>query len=542
MEDKHRYTAPALRPPTFSVVLTPNYRPMNRPQGRLVALKAAALIATSTYVTTALGLIVSVIIARSLGPKDYGQYAYLLWLSGLLVTFGNHGLGISGIRFVSESLGRDQPDEARNVHGWLQRQQRWSLLAVLSCFTVGVFAFHPVGWQESIGLLVGVCIVSVIAKVVFLFDISIAKGYSRFSVEALTNMVMSLLYAAGVLALGMWHASLSTFALFFALISACHVVMVSYLLRKEGIAPGQGECSPELMTRLKPHLAWTVVLVVVGTLSNKTIETFLLSTLIGPAEVGFFAIATALTRGGLDLLSSALTTMLMPMMGHAYGKGGMSKVNEILSDAVRYFLFVGLILAGIGSLWAALGISIMYGDRYEPVINVLRVMMLVGGLTLSEAAFGALLSTTDHQKLRAGVSILSLTVSILASIALVPKYGLLGAVAAHAITRILILLIMGAGLMKMLRITLPARELLRLGAAAGCAALLVLPLLWVSHSPVMQFVAGVVYLLAFIATTVVFRAWQAKDALLLLSIIERKPKIFGSITPWLRRWTSSLPG
>ncbi|CAH0349986.1 hypothetical protein AQB9606_01347 [Aquabacterium sp. CECT 9606] len=515
---------------------------MNRPQGRLVALKAAALIATSTYVTTALGLIVSVIIARSLGPKDYGQYAYLLWLSGLLVVFGNHGLGISGIRFVSESLGRGNPEEARNVHGWLQRRQWLSLLSVLGCFSVGVFAFHPAGWQESIGLLVGVCIVSVIAKVIFLFDISIAKGYSRFSVEAITNMAMSLLYAAGVVALGMVQASLTTFVLFFTLISASHVVMVSYLLRKEGIAPGHGDCSPELLTRLKPHLMWTVVLVLVGTLSNKTIETFLLSTLIGPAEVGFFAIATALTRGGIDLLSSALTTMLMPMMGHAYGKGGMSKVNEILSDAVRYFLFVGLILAGLGVLWAALGISIMYGHRYDPVINVLRVMMLVGGLTLAESAFGALLSTTDHQKLRAGVSMLSLVVSMVASIALVPKFGLAGAVAAHAITRVLVLLIMGAGLMQMLKITLPVRELLRLAAAALAAVLLVLPVLWVANTPLMQFAAGLVYLFAFLTATVLFKAWQAKDAQLLLSLVERKPGIFGSITPWLRRWTHSLPG
>src|SRR5690606_38965047 len=157
----------------------------------------------------------------------------------------------------------------------------------------------------------------------------------------------------------------------------------------------------------------------------------------------FFAIATALTRGGIDLLSSTLTTMLMPMMGRAYGQGGLSKVNEILADAGRYFLFVSVILAGLGALWAALGTPSIYGAHYEPVINVLRVMMLVGGLTLSESAFGALLSTTDHQKLRAGVSVLSLIISMVTCVALVPRFGLLGAVAAHAITRGLVLLVMG---------------------------------------------------------------------------------------------------
>ena len=63
-----------------------------------------------------------------------------------------------------------------------------------------------------------------------------------------------------------------------------------------------------------------------------------------------------------------------------------------------------------------------------------------------------------------------------------------------------------------------------------------------STSPLMQFAAGMVYMLAFIGATVGFRAWQAKDARLLLSVAESKPGIFGPITPWLRRWTLSLPG
>jgi O-antigen/teichoic acid export membrane protein len=514
---------------------------MDRPQGRLTALKAAALIATSTYVTTALGLLVSVVVARSLGPKDYGQYAYLLWLSGLLVVFGNHGLSITGIRFVSETLGRGEPDEARNVHQWLRRQQWLSILGVLVGFVGLIMVWHPAGWQASMSLLIGVLIVSVVAKAIFLFDISIAKGYSRFSVEAVTNMVMSLLYAVGVGILGLMHADLATFSIFFAIISAGHVVMVSRLLRKEGIAPGTGQCSPELLTRLKPHLAWTVVLVLVVTLSNKTIETLLLSALTGPEEVGFFAIATALTRGGVDLLSSTLTTMLMPMMAHAFGAGGMRKVNVILSDAVRYFLFVGLILAGLGTLWAALGVSVMYGHRYEPVVNVLRVMMLAGGLTLSESAFGAVLSTTDHQKLRAGVSILAVIVSAITACILVPLYGLAGAVAAHAISRVLVLLIMGTGLVRMLHVTFPVRELLRLMASALGAALLVLPLLWISSSPWMQFCGGLVYLVAFVTATMQLRAWQAKDGQLLLSLIQRKPQVFKRVTPWVERWAQSLP-
>ncbi|MBF4499688.1 hypothetical protein, partial [Vibrio vulnificus] len=80
-------------------------------------------------------------------------------------------------------------------------------------------------------------------------------------------------------------------------ISAAYMLMVRYFFRKENIKPGTADCQPETLARVKPHLMWTIVLVVVATVSNKTMETLLLSSLTGPAEVGYFSIATALTRG-----------------------------------------------------------------------------------------------------------------------------------------------------------------------------------------------------------------------------------------------------
>jgi len=100
---------------------------------------------------------------------------------------------------------------------------------------------------------------------------------------------------------------------------------------------------------------------------------------------------------------------------------------------------------------------------------------------------------------------------------------------------------MGTGLVRMLHVTFPIRELLRLMASALGAALLVLPLLWISSSPWMQFCGGLVYLVAFITATMQLRAWQAKDGQLLLSLIQRKPQVFKRVTPWVERWAQSLP-
>src|SRR5215467_1896294 len=94
--------------------------PMNHAFGRTAALKAVIWTTGSTYIGYILGLLINILIARRLDAADFGRYAYLVWLSGVLVLIANNGLTTTGIKFVSETLGRNAPDEAASVYGWLR--------------------------------------------------------------------------------------------------------------------------------------------------------------------------------------------------------------------------------------------------------------------------------------------------------------------------------------------------------------------------------------------------------------------------------------
>ena len=516
-------------------------RPVTAPEsGRLASLRDALFITAATYVTTVMGLVVSTIIARHLGPDDFGKYSYLIWMSGLLVVFCNHGLGISGIRFVSEYMGRAQEQLARQIHGWLHKWQQISTLLVLLVFTAASWWIPMAGWEYQRGLLLAILIIGVASKASYLFDVSIAKGYKKFSVEALTNTVMSLAYAAGVGVLALADASLNDYAIFFGVVSFLHICMVWWLMKKNGIKADKTPCPPDVIERIRPHMAWTVVLVAVATLSNKTIETFLLGTQIGAREVGYFTIATTLTKGGIDLLSSALTAMLMPIMAHAYGSGGAEKVNEILGDSVRYFLFFGLIIGGAGLIWSAPGIHILYGHQYEAVVPVLQVMVIVGGLTLPEGAFGALMSTTDNQKLRAGIATLSVVISAIAAFLLVPRYGLVGALVSHASTRVAIFLVTAVWIKRALKVTYPLGHLFRLCASAAMAGAMSWALM--PHQPALwtQILMGLLYIVLLVTGSILLKAWKAKDAEIALMVAARKPRLFGALMPRLERWARTL--
>ena len=509
---------------------------MSNPFSRLATAKAALLMTGSTYVSFFFGLIVSAVIARALGPADFGRYAYVVWLSGLLVAIGNNGLNTTGIRFISESLGRDSTESARAVDGWLRRLQYLCLVAITVGFLITLPFSVPASWNVHIALFAGVVLVSVIAKTLYLFDISVAKGYGQYSIEAFASMAVSAINLACVLGLFFLRAPLVAYLGLFAATGTAYALIVWRMLRARKISPSAQGLDDSIAPRLKTHLLWTVIMAITGAFGNKAAETYLLSTYVGPAEVGFFTIAASLTRGGVELLSSGLNTVLMPLMGHAFGAGGAARVNAILGHSVRYFSFAGFLVAGVGFLWADVAVTLMYGTEYQPAVQVFRVMAVVAGTTLSLGAFGALLSTTDHQRIRAFTAVVAVVLSILAAVLLVPRYGLNGAMAAHAGSSLVIFLLIGGGIVKVFKLALPWRELARLMLAAMAAAAVAAACLWLSTSLLTQFVAGVLYALVFIAASFAFKAWTEDDLAQLMPLAQRYPRLLGRALPALAGW------
>ena len=523
---------PGLRTLYWAVNFRPVMMPLARQQTNhlfsgVSALRGAMMVTGSTYVSYALGMLTSIVIARTLGPDDFGRYAYVVWLAGLLVVVSNNGITTTAIRFVSESLGRGAEDDARGVHGWLLRRQLACLLLVALGFLALMPLFKPTGWDEGIGLFAAATLVAGLCKAWFLFEVSIAKGRGHYGIEAGATVLMSVTSISFVLALMWMGAGLQAYIVLFAAIGAGHAVAGWSLRRRAGLRPGRQALDAGLRPRLRRHLWWTVLLVLAWELGNKSIETWLLNHPGNAAAVGYFAIAAALTRGGIDMLCSGLGTVLLPMMAHAYGAGGSSRAGAILANSLRYYAALGLLLAGVGALAAPQVVAVLYGPAFAEVVLPLQVMVVVGGLTLGEAGFGAMLSTTDNQKLRVGFVLFSLLVTAVLAFSLVPRYGLPGAVAAHATSRLLVFAITWAGITRLLSLRMPWRELSRLLAAAALALIPSLALALLLPGTWGGIVAAVAYALLYLALSVGCRAWRSEDTGMLLRFVERYPRLAG---------------
>lgn len=500
--------------------------------GRAAAAKAAVLMTGSTYVSYALGILVSALIARDLGPQDYGRYAYAVWMVGLLVVISGAAFNTTAIRFIAESIGSGLPVQAAAVHARIRRGM-WVGLVVTACvFVVVMLAAPPVPWAGHMTWFIAIVLAAFAAKDLYLFESSVAKGYGLFTVEAYSMIGVTVVNTLLVAILAWRHSGLLGYLLLFVAASYGYHSFALVLLRRAGRVPKPSAIAQPLVGRMRRHSNWTLVLGGAAALGNRSFEAYLLGQSFGSASVGFFAIAVSLTRGAIDIFTAGISTVLMPAMSQAVGRDDPERLQRILGDSIRYFAFIGLLLSGVGSLVAPPVIALMYGARYAAVTPIFRVLLLAGGLTLAEGTFGALLTTTDRQRVRATVSLSGVALNAVFAFLLVPRYGLWGAMASAALARVsyfgvlVVVISIGWGL------RLPWRSLGRLGLAAALALVpALLPQTLLPGHAWLQLVDGIVFGACFLIGSVLLRAWSAADAGLLLTLLERVPRV---PAPWLR--------
>jgi O-antigen/teichoic acid export membrane protein len=227
-------------------------------------------------------------------------------------------------------------------------------------------------------------------------------------------------------------------------------------------------------------------------------------------------------------------------LAHSKGSGGLERVRRVVGDATRYFLFLGIFLAGVGVLWSAPAIFVMYGKQYESVVKVLQLMVLISGLLLVENPFSSLLLIIDDQRIRTGLSISYFALSAVTAFALVPTFGMIGAVAANGISRSVISGITMVWVSRRVEFTPPWRDLSKIAMAGVWAALAAAVLIEISSHFAVQVLAGFVFIAVLMWLSVRLNVWKAHDVRLLIMIAERKPKLFARWLPKLELWAQRV--
>jgi len=381
-----------------------------------------------------LGLVVHLLIARLLGATAYGAYALALTWIGLLA--------------VPALLGQDVA-VVRNLPGYIQRQAwahargllRGTALMVAAASLVlaagGVaVVYFLVGSQETIlwnSLLAGFLLLPVLTQLQL--SGAVHRALKRAASSGVFNNVLRPIFLLGaVLGLAVVLGDRLTAPV--ALLANCAAALLSLLLSVWFLArvwPASArDVHPTYEVRAWSILGGQLLLLSLMAIARNRLDVLVLGGLGGVGDVGPYYAAvqvSGIALYGLD----AVNTILAPMIAERYGAQDVSGLQAIVRKAARW-AFATSLLVGVAFALGGKAVLGLFGDGFVRAYSSLLIMLAGYCVSATFGEVGFILSMTRYQKQAAYIMGTGVVVNLVLSVILVPRFGMLGAATATALS------------------------------------------------------------------------------------------------------------
>lgn len=372
--------------------------------------------------------------ARALGPVDFGLYALGMTVFNIAVLFAPLGMETAVMKFVSQEAGSGGMASARKtiMSGVGVAAAFGLLLALCMAFSSDMLAHTLFGKPElsSVFLLlaIGVPLAAVLAVA-----ISSLQALGQIRTMALIRNglepVGKFILAAIAVSMGFGLAGVLGALLTIFLISL--VISVWYLRRltdfrfERPIVPGGLET--------KALLAFSMPLVIsnlFGIVAPRS-DMLAIGAYLASQDIAVYAVASQ-TAAVLVLILGAFDTAIMPTIGGLLAKQDVGQLADVSKAAARWamtlsiFVFVQLALFG-GDLLR------LFGPTFES--GALCLTILAAGHLVSSASVSStgIILMSGHSKVIMLNSIVIGVALIVSNMALVPRFGIVGAACATSV-------------------------------------------------------------------------------------------------------------
>jgi O-antigen/teichoic acid export membrane protein len=398
-------------------------------------VRSTALSFADTAITLTSAVIVSVVLARMLGPVRYGVYALVMTIVIFFQLLSRLGIGETVRRYVAELDGRAERAVAAVVAG---RGLVYALIAGSTAAVILALAASPLAvffrQPELRGyLLIGAAIlVPMLAASVLR---NVLRGIQQYQYFVRMNLVISPLWVAAcllVIVLGGGITGLLIVGLALELLSL--VVFGWWTRREVGIRLGL-TLPPGLAHRMVRYNFALAGLVVLNSVIWQRSELLFLGRFSGSQQVAFYNVPFALTGSLAALVPGPLLGVLLPSLTYARGAADPARFAALLNMALRYLAMLTIPICLFGIPLAGAIIQVLYGQQFAPAAVVLQILFLsVVFAVLGDAASSTLLGE-ESQGWLLKTGAIAAAGSLLLDLLLIPPFGSVGAAIANTVAQ-----------------------------------------------------------------------------------------------------------
>jgi O-antigen/teichoic acid export membrane protein len=397
---------------------------------RVALVRNTAWYAMVTGVGLVSGLVMSVILARGLGPALMGNLSYVTWAERTLTAVATLGYTFATVRYTAEAFARGDVTRAGGlVRLFMRRRLVMTALITLVAAPL-VLAFAAAELRAPL---------LVVVATLFLITIEgiythALQGAQRYDVTARTSTIkMGLQLVVAVVAIRL-GAGLALLMAGMAL-----TLLVSCLIQRhrvQAIYAGSVAAPPAPMTRdVRAYLLPLSVVAVLDAIVWDRSEVFFLGLYASSEDIAFYSLAFGLATR-IMIIPAIAVGALLPAFSALHGHGDSEDFGRLYRSVLRYVALVGAPLAAMVAALAPSIIVWLYGDAYLPAAPLVGVLAAVALLSaLRQVAWAALRGVGDRRCALTATAVAAV-VNVALAIALIPRWGTVGAVVANAAAQI----------------------------------------------------------------------------------------------------------
>ncbi len=409
---------------------------MNRLQGRALIttlLRGAGIAFVIQAAGTLLKYISQVLFARWTGPAEYGAYAYVFSWTQLLAVPAGLGLTTGVLRFIPEYLTRG---DWTRLRGLLRRSRQLTLgvgLGLAALITLVLpWVSKGVLRVDTSTLLIGLWIVPLVALVQL--DQEMARATKRIAAAYLPPFVLqpalALAICGAILAAGARLSGtgiLAAVGLSFALTFTLQVWWLRRGLPAAAVSTAASYETREWL-RVSFALLWIAGFLIV---LNQA-DLIMIGLLRGSRDAGIYNAATRTARL-VGFVLVAVNAMAAPMIASLSARGEREMLQGLVRAATLWMLWPSVLIA-LGFIFFGDVILSLFGAEFIEGRAALTILAIGQVVNAAAGPVGYLLILTGHQRDTARVYGWSALINVLLNILLIPRWGLVGASCATAIT------------------------------------------------------------------------------------------------------------
>jgi O-antigen/teichoic acid export membrane protein len=324
-------------------------------------------------------LLVSVIVARKLGPENLGYFSYVMWFMIIAGRLGLYGTGWTIRKYVGEYLGRDDIAGAHAILRSNLRHQIFLAAGMFSAAIVAILAFVP-RVHQPFALFAAASLVPQLLMVVYSQALTAAENFRANVLSTVVGTVVNAVSVVVLVNMGFGLAGV-TFSMFAAKVADFLLKMLQfhrYFPKSDGSVKAGVDVGADrqLQQRMRRFYWISSSLLVLNLVVWDRSELVILKMYSSLRELAFYSLAFNICDQLLSfpqMIASSAGASLMIQ----YGRDS-SKTGTLAATTMRYMCLLAFpALLGMAALSSPL-LQVLYSWRYMDAVPVLMWLAILG--------------------------------------------------------------------------------------------------------------------------------------------------------------------